>query len=175
MCPFKHLLTSQLWTNQSPTGWSTGDGKSHLRRDVKTHSTSKPTTTTKKINNQRLHTKAQCFPASHPAIPVYQENSCLGEQRHKSKFTMCLCQEYQPLHHTTRLETQTDNNTLDHWFATSFNLLNILPGSNQHKMPNWKGRRGKKRGQRVNVSVAFGTGCLQIMVWSSRADLQAKA
>lgn len=83
-------------------------------------------------------------------------------------FIMCLCQEYQHSHHTTRLETHTDNNTLDPRFATSFKLLNILPSSDQ---PNWKGRKEKKRGQRVNVSVAFGTGCLQITVRSSRADL----
>lgn len=173
MCPFKHLLTSQLWTNQSPTGWSTGDGKSHLHRDVKTHSTSKKKKK-KEINNQRLYTKAQCFPASLPAIPAHQESSCPGEQRDRSKqagLTMCFCQEYQNLHQTTRLESHTDNNTLDHRFATSFNLLNILCSSDQHELPNWKGRRGKKKGQRVNVSVACGTGCLQITVWSSRADL----
>lgn len=116
-----------------------------------------------------------CIP---PAIPAHHESSCLGEQRDRNKqamLTVCSCQKYQHLHHTARLETQTDNNTFDHWFATSFNLLNILPSSDQHEMPKWKGRRGKKRGQRVNVSVAFGTGCLQITVWSSRADLQAKA
>lgn len=128
----------------------------------------------KEINNQRLHTKAQCFPASLPAIPAHQESSCPGEQRDRSKqagLTMRFCQEYQNLHHTTRLESHTDNNTLDHRFATSFNLLNILRSSDQHELPNWNGRRGKKKGQRVNVSVAFGTECLQITVWSSRADL----
>lgn len=86
MCPFKHLLISQLWANQSPTGWSTGDGKSHLHRDVKTHSA------TTKINNQTPRTKAQCIPASLPAIPAHQESSCLGEQMHRPrKQAPCAC------------------------------------------------------------------------------------
>lgn len=66
MCPFKHLLTSQLWTNQSPTGWSTGDGKSHLHRDVKTHST---TTEKSIIKHYRQRLKVFLHPSCYSCTP----------------------------------------------------------------------------------------------------------
>lgn len=170
MCPFKHLLTSQLWTNQSPTGWSTGDGKSHLHRDVKTHSA------TTKINNQTLHTKAQCFSASLPAIPARQESSCLGEQRERPRKqahlqgSPCACAR------TTKVYTMPRDwrptQAIRHSTAGLLSFVNILPSCHQCEMPNWKGRSGEKRGrQRVNVGVPFGIGCLEITVRSSTADL----
>lgn len=123
MCPFKHLLTSQLWTNQSPTGWSTGDGKSHLHRDVKTHST---TTEKSIIKHYRQKLKVFLHPSCYSCTPgkllPWRAKGQAKETSPRARLTTCSCQKYQNLHHAMRLETHSDNKTLGHRFATSFIL-----------------------------------------------------
>lgn len=100
MCPFKHLRTSQLWTNQSPTGWSIRDGKV-TSIEMWKH------TAIIKIQNQTTILKgsmSSCIPpcscTSGHLLPRRAKETSL-----RARLTTGLCHNYQHLHHAMKHPT----------------------------------------------------------------------